>query len=609
MRRCAELITRFGRDESGVFAVVFGVMAIVLIAFGGAAVDYVSMEQVRNRSQIALDAAALALQPDIFDSNISDENIRKRAEDLMIERIGDDRVTATLDPVRIDRLGGSLQLSARIVTPTLFVSLVGVNSLSASVTSEAVRGSLDLEISVALDVTGSMSGTKIQDLRNSVVELIDAVVQDVQDPNSSRMALVPYSQAVNAGDAYATALRGPIRGPKPIRTIAWSTGATKAITAATQTNTPTITANGHGFSNNDWVYIWGVTGMKQINDLAFQVTSVTTNTFRLKDIDGTKYNKYTKNGSVVKCLNAECALTVTADNHGYNTGEYVHVTDVKGLTAVNNRSFLATKINNNTLRLNGTYSGTLGTYTSGGDLHCTWQNTSEGCSYYRFATAGGGWNTLPATTCVTERAINGTNDEPPTTTLVGRNYPPLNNSCLDNAIVPLTHDKDALKRVARNLSAVGTTSGSLGALWAWYMLSPNFGYVWPFDNRPEQYDTPEVLKVAIIMTDGEFNTVHCEGVISRNSSASSTTERNNCNAPNGAPYVQARAYCDAMKAENIGIVVYTVAFDIAANSEASRVMTYCASDVDKAFKASDGAALRESFRQIARNLSVLRLAR
>ncbi|HUH76090.1 MAG TPA: pilus assembly protein TadG-related protein, partial [Devosia sp.] len=128
MRRWAELITRFGRDESGVFAVVFGVMAIVLIAFGGAAVDYVSMEQVRNRSQIALDAAALALQPDIFDSNISEESIRKRAEDLMIERIGDDRVTATLDPVRIDRAGGSLQLSARIVTPTLFVSLVGVNS-------------------------------------------------------------------------------------------------------------------------------------------------------------------------------------------------------------------------------------------------------------------------------------------------------------------------------------------------------------------------------------------------------------------------------------------------------------------------------------------------
>lgn len=608
MRRWAELITRFGRDESGVFAVVFGIMAIVLIAFGGAAVDYVSMEQVRNRSQIALDAAALALQPDIFDGNITEETIRQRAEDLMIERIGDDRVTATLDPVRIDRAGGSLYLSARIETPTLFVSLVGVNSLSATVTAEAVRGSLDLEISVALDVTGSMSGTKIRDLRNSVVELIDAVVQDVQDPNSSRMALVPYSQAVNAGDAYATALRGPIRAAKAIKNIAWFTGPTKAISAATQTNTPTITANGHGFANNDWVYIWNVTGMKQINDLAFQVTNVTSNTFRLKGIDGTKYNKYTKNGSVIKCLNEGCALTVTAINHGYRTGEYLHVTDVRGLTAVNDISYEATRIDNDTVLLKGAFTGSVNPYVANsGALHCTWQNASEGCSYYRFATAGGGWNTLPATTCVTERAINGANDEPPTTTLVGRNYPPTSNSCLENSIVPLTADKDALKSVARSLSAVGTTSGSLGALWAWYMLSPNFGYVWPFDSQPEPYEADEVLKAAIIMTDGEFNTVHCDGVISRNSSASNASDRNTCNAPNGAPYVQARAYCDAMKAA--GIVVYTVAFDIAVNSEASRVMTYCASEEAKAFKASDGAALRESFRQIARNLSLLRLAR
>ena len=55
------LVGRFGRDERGVFAVVFGLMAIVLIALGGAVVDYVALQQARSRAQIALDAAALAL--------------------------------------------------------------------------------------------------------------------------------------------------------------------------------------------------------------------------------------------------------------------------------------------------------------------------------------------------------------------------------------------------------------------------------------------------------------------------------------------------------------------------------------------------------------------
>ncbi|NGP17361.1 TadE/TadG family type IV pilus assembly protein [Devosia aurantiaca] len=65
MSQFTKLLRRFGRDERGVFAVIFGLMAIVLIALGGAVVDYVSLEQTRARAQTALDAAALALQRDI----------------------------------------------------------------------------------------------------------------------------------------------------------------------------------------------------------------------------------------------------------------------------------------------------------------------------------------------------------------------------------------------------------------------------------------------------------------------------------------------------------------------------------------------------------------
>ena len=59
------LLERFARDERGVFAVIFGLLAIVLVAMGGAAADYIQVDHVRARSQIALDAAALALPPHI----------------------------------------------------------------------------------------------------------------------------------------------------------------------------------------------------------------------------------------------------------------------------------------------------------------------------------------------------------------------------------------------------------------------------------------------------------------------------------------------------------------------------------------------------------------
>jgi Flp pilus assembly protein TadG len=49
MRQFSNLIGRFRRDERGAFAVIFGLMAIVLVALSGATVDYVSLEQMRNR--------------------------------------------------------------------------------------------------------------------------------------------------------------------------------------------------------------------------------------------------------------------------------------------------------------------------------------------------------------------------------------------------------------------------------------------------------------------------------------------------------------------------------------------------------------------------------
>ena len=111
------------------------------------------------------------------------------------------------------------------------------------------------------------------------------------------------------------------------------------------------------------------------------------------------------------------------------------------------------------------------------------------------------------------------------------------------------------------------------------------------------------------MTDGEFNTVHCNGVVARNSTSGSgdTADHINCDAPNGDPYPQARAYCDAMRAR--GIVVYTVGFAITAGSTAAGMLNYCATTPANAFLASNGSQLRAVFQQIARNISSLRLTR
>jgi len=596
-----------------VFAVTFAVMAIVLVAMAGAVVDFVSLQQARNRAQVALDAATLALQPEIFVDGTTAAGIAEQARALIAERIGDPRIETTVaaDDVVIDEPNGSLYIKAGIVVPTIFVRLVGVTELPAKLNSEAIRGSVNIEVALALDTTGSMNGQRLTDLKTATRDLIGILVQDVQEPTYTKLALVPYSQAVNVG-GYAEQVRGPIRQPRNITEATWANGTGKSILEATRNNPAVITANNHGFSNGDWVFISGVRGMTQLNNRAYQVANKSTNSFQLSGVDSRGYSGYSSGGTVTRCQSAYCDVTVTSSSHGYSNGEYLFVTDVGGLTGLNNKAYPVAGATANTLRLSGSVAGGGGTYTANtGKLHCTWQNLAEGCTYYRFQNPAGAWNVFPHSTCVTERSMNAWTDTAPSTTFMGRNYPVggTYNPCIPNQIVPLSSSKTALNAAVNALSAGGSTGGHIGVAWTWYMLSPNFGYIWPEASRPATYDTPNLLKAAIIMTDGEFNSVYCNGVIASNSITGSgdASYHINCSSPNGGPYEQARRQCDSMKAA--GVLVYTVGFDIHDSPDARNLMSYCATDSSYAHLASDGLELRTAFQQIARDISRLRLAR
>ncbi|RYE58598.1 MAG: pilus assembly protein, partial [Rhizobiaceae bacterium] len=92
------LLRRFRSDERGVFAVLFGVFAIVLIAAAGAVVDFTRIELARTKAQQALDSAALGLQPKMFlTTPYTVAQYKTAAQNLMIERIADSAITTVVD--------------------------------------------------------------------------------------------------------------------------------------------------------------------------------------------------------------------------------------------------------------------------------------------------------------------------------------------------------------------------------------------------------------------------------------------------------------------------------------------------------------------------------
>ena len=189
-------------------------------------------------------------------------------------------------------------------------------------------------------------------------------------------------------------------------------------------------------------------------------------------------------------------------------------------------------------------------------------------------------------------------------------------SCVPaSTIVPLTSDKDSLKTVINGFSANGNTAGHLGTAWAWYLLSPNWASVYPTASKPKAYSMltqtgekgqPLLKKVAVLMTDGEYNQQYCNSTTSNTAGAmipdyDTGNSGANCKSPNGTSTQQARSMCAAMNAA--GITVYTVGFEVGQTGQAVDTLRGCASQPHMFYNTTTGDELRAAFRHIATSIA------
>lgn len=172
----------------------------------------------------------------------------------------------------------------------------------------------------------------------------------------------------------------------------------------------------------------------------------------------------------------------------------------------------------------------------------------------------------------------------------------------DEAILPLTNDKSKLNAKIDDLGANGATAGQLGTAWAWYLISPKWADIWPSGSKPAPYSdittlgekgSPKLQKIAILMTDGVYNTTG--GSQYGDNSSQATTISNN-----------AVSICANMK--KAGVIVYTVGFALGRNQLPINTLKNCATSPAHFYDTSTGDQLRQAFRDIALKISTLRIA-
>jgi Flp pilus assembly protein TadG len=183
-----------------------------------------------------------------------------------------------------------------------------------------------------------------------------------------------------------------------------------------------------------------------------------------------------------------------------------------------------------------------------------------------------------------------------------------NHMCDSQPITPLTNDRQTVDGAIDDLVAAGYTNIGEGVMWGWRVLSPHE----PFSEGLPK-NSPNNLKILVVMSDGA-NTLNAAS--NHNQSYYSgwgyaTTGRLAASAQTSAAFTTAMndmtdTSCQSARAD--GIIIYSVAYNLATQPAARAVLRACASQPDKYFEAGSEAELIKAFEAIGLDLNSLRIS-
>ena len=179
--------------------------------------------------------------------------------------------------------------------------------------------------------------------------------------------------------------------------------------------------------------------------------------------------------------------------------------------------------------------------------------------------------------------------------------------CTTQALLPLSSTKISITNAIDAMQASGNTNIKEGVAWGWRVLSPSA----PFTEGRANGDNNN-SKILILMTDGEnwynHQSNHNKSIYASHGYAAKGRLGTSYSRPDYTSHLNGltRQVCANAKAD--GITIYTVAFRLEGDPTTTTLLHDCASTENEAFVASNGDMLIQSFRNIGRQITDLRLS-
>ena len=198
------ILCRLGKDESGNALALTAAAFFPILAAVGGGLDASRMYLAQSRLQQACDAGTLAARKQLGGDTIANGNI----PDEIVETAGNffaanfvEGMYGTEDVEYELVAAGDTQMngSAAVTVPMSLMRVFGYDRERIAVRCSAELNLPNIDIALVLDMSGSMNGERIENLREAVMAFHDRIMSVKPEDARIRIGVIPYNGAVNVG--------------------------------------------------------------------------------------------------------------------------------------------------------------------------------------------------------------------------------------------------------------------------------------------------------------------------------------------------------------------------------------------------------------------------
>jgi Flp pilus assembly protein TadG len=202
-------MTGWQRDDSGQMSILFALTIFPIALIAGFAIDFQILTTNKSKAQNSLDSAVIA-GTRAYQDGASESEARQTVRTYFSTLIDLSQFPLDCSEVLVTIDDTDVEASTTCVMDTFLSKVADINELEFTIDSAATYGIGKVDVSFVFDISGSMDGSRIADLKIAARDAVDTLLVEAPKEGHEddiRLSMVAYNGALNAG-AYFTDATG-----------------------------------------------------------------------------------------------------------------------------------------------------------------------------------------------------------------------------------------------------------------------------------------------------------------------------------------------------------------------------------------------------------------